>query len=159
MKIKRLLILFMVLGLVAGSVATAEAKRTRKPTRIERTIEGSYGALPEPVTGCNEELGSFACIVVGTRPGEAFFTAKATDAHGRPVFVRVVGNGGYKAIGSFCGETTRPISFDPGSSLEFRIEAMPNFWSNWGVDWLGPRDCLYRLKTFGTISVTLSNLP
>ena len=35
---KRFLILSMVLGLIAGSEATAEAKGTKRPTRVERTV-------------------------------------------------------------------------------------------------------------------------
>ena len=150
---KRFLILFMVVGLISGSIATAEAKR-KKASRVERTVEGNYGALPEPLTGCNADTGSLACMVVDARPTERFFTAKVNDAHGQPVFVQVVG--GVNA--TFCGETTRPISFDPGSTLEFRIEPMPYFFSNWGTGWVGPLDCPYRIKTTGTITVTLSNL-
>src|SRR5688572_27216627 len=86
---KRFLILYMVLGLLAGSVATADAKRTRKPTRVERTIEENYGPYPAPVTGCNEPLGGWACVVVPTGTNESFFTAKVMDAHGLPVFVEV----------------------------------------------------------------------
>ena len=152
---KRYLILSMVLGLLAGSVASAEAKRTSKPTRVERTVEGSYSPTSTPFTTCSDPGGSLACFVVSARSTEAFFTAKVTDAHGQPVFVQV--NGGHRA--TFCGETTRPISFEPGSSLEFRIEPITYFWSNWGTGWVGPIDCPYRLRTTGTISVTLSNLP
>jgi hypothetical protein len=53
---KRLLILFMVFGLVAGSVATAEAKK-KKRTRVERTVRGSYGPFVPQVTGCNSVTG------------------------------------------------------------------------------------------------------
>ena len=152
---KRFLIMFMVVGLVAGSVATAEAKGTKRPTRVERTVEGSYGPYSSLVTGCNDPDGSLACFVVNTRSTEAFFTAKVTDAHGQPVFVHV-SNGGNGA--TFCGETTRPVSFDPGSRLYFRTDPMTNFWSDSGLG-VGPLDCPYRLKTTGTISVTLSNQP
>ncbi len=154
---KRFLILFMILGLLAGSVTTAGATK-KTPKRVERTIEGNYGAVPEPFTGCNADRGSFACVAVDVRPTEAFFTAKVKDAHGQPVWVQVVAGGGGK-IGTFCGETTHPISFRPGSSLEFLIEPMPYFWSHWGLDWAGPLNCPYRLKTSGSISVTLSNRP
>lgn len=149
---KRFLIMFMVLGLLAGSVATAEAKK-KKSSPVERTIEERYGVVPYPLTEC--ERGSLTCMAVEARPTEAFFTAKVTDAHGQPVFVQV--NGG--AEGTFCGETTRPMSFEPGSRLEFLIEPMLYFWSNWGLDWVGPLDCPYRASSTGTISVTLSNLP
>lgn len=154
---KRSLILFMVLGLVAGSVATAEAKRTRKPARAERTIEGNYGPLPDPMPGCEANSDSFACTWVDARSTEGFFTAKVTDTHGLPVFVQVVANG--RNLGTFCGETTRPMSFDPGTRLDFRIEPMPYFWSHWGIGWVGPIGCPYRASTSGTLSVTLSNLP
>lgn len=50
---KRFVIMFMVLGLVAGSVATVEAKGKKRDIRIERTVEGSYGPYPAPITGCN----------------------------------------------------------------------------------------------------------
>ena len=149
---KRSLILFMILGLVAGSMVTAEAKGRE---RVERTVKGSYAPTSTPFTACSDPGGSLACFVVRVRSAEAFFTAKVTDAHGQPVFVQV--NGGYR--GTFCGETARPISVEPGSILEFRIEPMTYFWSNWGTGWVGPLDCPYRIKTTGTISVTLSNLP
>ena len=151
---KRFLILFMVVGLIAGSVATAEAGE-KKPARAERTVEGSYGPSSTPFTTCDDPGGSLACVVVPTRSTEAFFTAKVTDALGQPVFVQV--NNAH--VGTFCGETTRPISFEPGTTLEFRIEPITYFWSNWGTGWVGSLSCPYRLKTTGTISVTLSNHP
>ena len=153
---KRLLVVVLIIGLYAGSMATAEAKR-KKARRVERTVEGTYGAVPEAFTGCNADRGSFACVVVDARPREAFFTAKVTDAHGQPVFVQVVDGGG-GTIGTFCGETTRPVPFDSASRLEFLIEPAPHFFSHWGVNWLGPLDCPYRVKTSGSINVTLSNL-
>ena len=152
---KRFLILVLVLGLIAGSVSTAAA--SKKTKRVERTVEGNYGVVPEPTTGCNADRGSFACVVVDTRLREAFFSAKVTDAHGQPVFVQVVTPGGGR-VATFCGETTHPISFDAGSRLEFLIEPAPYFFSHWGVGWVGPLDCPYRMKTSGSISVTLSNL-
>ena len=146
---KRFLIMFMVLGLIAGSVATAEAaKKTKKPVRVERTVEGSYGPYPT-VAGCNEPLGTFACMTLPTRTSETFLTAKVTDVHGQPVFVEVRSDGHPVAI--FCGETREPISFSPGSTLTFYV----------GTNlWLISADCpANRVKTIGTISVTLSNLP
>lgn len=154
---KRFLLIVMIVGLVAGSVATAEAKRTKKATKAERTVEGSYGLLPDPLPGCESNTDLFACATVDARWTEGFFTAKVEDVHGLPVFVQVVANG--RNIGTFCGETTRPMSIEPGANLAFRIEPLPYFWSNWGVDWVGPLDCPYRVSTSGTISVTLSNLP
>src|SRR5688572_27708577 len=117
---KRSLILLMVLGLVAGTVATAEAaKKTKRPIRVERTVEGNYGAFPAPVTGCNSVWDKFYCLAVQTRTTESFFTAKVTDVHGKPVFVQVEAGG--SPLGTFCGETPRPIRFPGGSELRFYV--------------------------------------
>lgn len=146
---KRFLILFMALGLIAGSVATAEAKGKKRPTRVERTVEGNYGPYPAPVTGCNGVLHTFACLIVETRPTEAFFTAKVTDTHRQPVFVEVRSFPGGGVVATFCGETQKPIAITGGSSLEFYL----------GLNNGHPsQDCpTHRVKTTGTISVTLSN--
>lgn len=155
---KRFLILFMVLGLMAGSMATADARK-KKASRVERTVEANYDTSLEPWTECNARRGTFGCVVIETRSTEAFFTAKVTDdAHDQPVFVQVV-NGDGGRIATFCGETTEPVPFDAGSSVEFLIEPVPHFFSHWGAEWLGPLDCPYRIATTGTISVTLSNQP
>lgn len=136
----------LVLGLMAGTVGVAEA--TQRPTRLERTVERSYGSYPAPVTGCNSVLGSYACVIIPTRTSEAFFTAKVTDVHGQPVFVEVkAGNVSRR----FCGETTEAIRFKPGAELHFFV-ALPN----WGIQ----LDCpAHSIKTTGTISVTLANVP
>ena len=144
---KRILVMFMSLGLIAGSTTAADAK---KPARVERIIESRYEAYPTPVTGCNEPLGYWACLIVQTRANEAFFTAKVTDAHGQPVYV-VVGGAGRNV--SFCGETKEPVAIKPGSELSFHL----------GVTWhINPppvaADCpTSRVKTTGTIRVVLSN--
>jgi hypothetical protein len=143
--VKRILVMVVSLGLLVVSLGTAEAA---KPTRTERTVQGSYGPYPAPVTGCNSPLGPFACLIVHTRPTERFFTAEVTDTHGQPVYVEVSHTG--RAPVSFCGKTTRPIEIEPGSSLEFDIGL-----NRWGIT----PDCpAHRIKTTGTIRVTLSNL-
>jgi hypothetical protein len=156
MEMKRFLVLFMVVGLMAGAAATAEAKKKPKPKpepepiRLERTVEGSYGPYPAPATGCNEALGSWSCLTIPTSATEAFFTAKVTDAHGQPVFVEV-GSSYSGTIARFCGETSEPIRFHRGDELHFYV-ALPV----WGVQAVCPA---HSIKTTGTISVTLSNLP
>jgi hypothetical protein len=144
---KRFLLLFIALGVIAASMAVAEAKGNERK-RVERTVEAKYGPFPAPVTGCNEPLGSFACLFVQTRTSESYFTAKVTDAHGQPVFVEV--KGGTRA--RFCGETEEPIRFQPGSSLEFHL-ALENWPGDVGLDC--PAN---RIKTTGKIRITLSNL-
>jgi hypothetical protein len=150
---KRSLIVFMVVGLVAGSVMTAEAKGNKRPTRVERTVEGSYGPYPSPVTGCNEPLGTFSCMVVATRWTESFYTAKVTDTHGQPVLFSVWSDYG-DGEGVFCGETPEPIAFSPHAQLHFHV-AEPT-WITSGHALECPAN---RIKTTGTISVTLSNRP
>ena len=140
---------------MAGAVATAEAKKKPKPkpkpvpVRVERTVEGGYGSYPAPVTGCNSPLGPFSCLTIQTHSFERYFTAKATDAHGLPVFVEVDSPSG--TIARFCGETKEPIRFSPNTRLRFHV-AVPD----WGVQMDCPQ---HSVKTTGTISVTISNLP
>lgn len=143
---KRFLIVFMILGLTVGSLATAEAKKIK---RVERTVEGSYGPYPAPVTGCNSALEEWTCMTIHTGWSENFFTAKVNDAHGQPVFVEVYA--GDAVVARFCGETAEPVPFQPGSSLRFYVAL--NLW-------LVSLDCpAHRIKTTGTITVTLSNVP
>lgn len=147
---KRILIVCMVLGLLIGTVASAEARAQRK--RVERTVEASYGPYPAPVLGCSDPLGPWACIEIATGSNDAFLTAKVTDAHGQPVFVQVT-NGGGGTVATFCGETSKPIALDPGAGLRIYL-SIPL----WPLEL--HLDCpAHRIKTTGTISLTLSNLP
>lgn len=156
---KRSLIVLMVLGLLAGSVATAEAKNP--PKRVERTVEGIYDTQFVPfgglVTHTCANTDAKGCVVIDTRGDEAYFTARAVDAHGQPVLVTVtdIGNkwGPTRTYGTFCGETEEPIVFDRGEGLKF----WAGYWdpylpTNWA-------SCPPGFGTTGTISVTLSNLP
>ena len=149
--VKRFSIMFLILGLILGSVATAEAKQKQKRNRVERTVKGSYGVYPAPITGCSGVLSAWACLRVSTRPAERFFTAKVSDAHGQPVFVEVRSGGARVAV--FCGETSKPIAIKRGSVLEFHVAL-----ENWPGH-VGPDCPANRIKTTGTIRVTLSNLP
>ena len=158
---KRLVMSFMVLGLVMGAVATAEAKRTN-PKRVERTVEDSYyGAqLLYQYRSCPLSGGA-GCVVLETRGDEASLTATATDAHDLPVSVWVVDaserqlelDGANRVYGRFCGRTSKPISFEPGATLEFWIGG--EWWPTW---WIVPElpECFPGVATTGTISVTLS---
>ena len=153
---KRISILLMVLGLVAGSMATAQAK---SPTASgpKRTVVKPYGPYPSPVTGCNEVMGPWACAVIPTRDSEGLFTAKLTDAHGLPVYFDVAAfseYGGSEDLGTFCGETTKPIRFQPGSDLVFHV-GLPG-WPETNTATACPGN---NIKTTGTISVTLSRDP
>ena len=155
---KRFLMLSMILGLIAGFVATAEAKNGQKPTRTERTVEGSYATQFVPFNVYCYQQAGVGCVEIETRKDEAFLTAKAVDAHGQPVLVQVWGWGDEPQhsddYGSFCGETDEPIAFDRGADVYLVV----------GYDGsgdLGPSmsKCRPGIGTTGTVSVTLSNLP
>lgn len=142
---KRIVIMLVSLGLLVVSLGTAEAGTSK---RVERTIQGSYGVYPTPVTGCHSVHGPWACLIVETRTAERFFTANVLDAHGQPVLVNVYSQGGHLA--SFCGKTSRPIAVTPGSTLEFDIGQ--------GRAPFTPLPCPeHMIKTTGTITVKLSN--
>ena len=146
---KRILIMFMILGLIAGSVASAQAKGKR-PGRVERTVEKSYECSPAvfpPVCSGQYRLH------VETRASESFFTAKVSDAHGQPLYVDVseTYSGKGRLVGSFCGQTSEPLRFHPGAELTFTIDI-------WAA--APPMSCpTARFATNGTTTVTLSNLP
>ena len=152
---KRLMIFSIVLAVMAGSVATVEAKNGEKPTRVERTVEGSYATQFVPFNVYCYERGGVGCVEIKTRKHEAFLTAKAVDAHGQPVLVQVWGWGDGPVhtndYGSFCGETDEPIAFDRGADVYLVV----------GYDGGGApmSECRPGIGTTGTVSVTLSNLP
>ncbi|HEX2239547.1 MAG TPA: hypothetical protein VHJ82_00165, partial [Actinomycetota bacterium] len=86
---------------------------------------------------------------------ESYVTASVTDAHGQPVYVSVSANtdgnvGDDETYGFFCGETTQPLVFPPGTELHFWIglQADPNVTS-----------CQPGAATNGTVTATFSNLP
>lgn len=118
------------------------------PAKVQRTVVGSYGAYPAPVTGCNSALGPWACMIVRTQPTERYFSVEVTDAHGQPVYFTVMGNG---FIAEFCGKTKAPIEFTHGRDLEIEVGV-----SRWVVQTKCPASSV---KTTGTIKVTLSNEP
>ena len=144
---RRILIMFMAMAMAMTLCAVATAEAT-EPERSERTVEGRYGPNPSPVTGCNEVLGTWACMIVSTRPAERFFSAKVTDTHGLPVYFSVFSPGsGFRA--GFCGETKTPVPFPEGHTLEIEVGV-----SRWVAQVACPASSV---KTAGTIRVTLSD--
>ena len=99
-------------------MSNASAAKSR--IRAERTVHGSYGPYSAPVSDGNEVPGKFPCLVVPTHSTEGFFTATAADGDGRPVFVEVTTTGS-AVFARFCGETAKPIAFDPGAELRFHV--------------------------------------
>lgn len=142
---KRLVVMLITMAMTVSAVTAAEAKQ---PQRTQRTVQGSYGPYPAPVTGCNEVLGSWACMIVKTRPAERFITVKVTDTHGLPVYFSIFSPAtGFRA--EFCGETKKPVALGHSRHLEIEV----------GVSrWVAQSGCPARsVKTAGTIRVTLSN--
>jgi hypothetical protein len=139
---KRLLIMFITTAMILGVTANAEATQQQ---RSWRTVQGAYKPLPSPVTGCNEVLGSWACMIVRTLPTERFVAVKVRDAHGLPVYFSLFIPGtGFRG---FCGETKEPVAFTTSRDLEIEV----------GVSrWVAQTDCpASSVKTAGTITVTL----
>lgn len=144
---KRLLSVFMVLGVLAGSAGAATADG--EPARQGRTVVASYsGPFVYFASWCNPGSGGLGCVSIATGAGERFLIAKVTDTHGQPVSVRVAANtendtlGDEITFGRFCGETTSHISFDPGAELEFYV-GVPD------------ESCAPGTATTGIVSVTL----
>ena len=145
--VKRLLIMIITMAVTIGTVTNAAATTARS----ERTLYGSYGPNPSPVTGCNEVLGSWACMIVRTQPTERYVAVKVTDTHGLPVYFSVfIPSTGFWV--DACGEIKAPIAFgNGGPNLEIEV----------GVSrWVAQTKCpASSVKTTGTIKVTLSDQP
>ena len=142
---RRLFTAAVALGLVVGVVGSVEAKPT---ARSERTIYGSYGPYPAPVTGCNEPLGPWACMIVQAHPSEQFVTVRVTDAHGLPVYFSVL-NPGTGFFAGFCGDTGLPLPLDEIRYMEIEVGVSRG---------VAQTDCpASSVKTTGTIQVTLTN--
>lgn len=150
---KRLMSLILISALTVGVTATAHAERT-VAKRVERTVEGSYGSPFMPFSGGCPQSGG--CVPISTRARESYFTAKVTDAHALPVFVQVWAETDGDIVmdelfGTFCGETTKPIRFRPGTELYF--------WVGYTFSRADYGSCPGGIiATSGTVSVTLSNL-
>ena len=146
---KRLCILVTVLGLglASGPAATAKAE----PSRVERTIQRTYGPLPAAVSGgCPTALAPATCLTIWLRSTDAFFTADVKDAHGLPVNVRVYHRG--RHVDSSCGRTSRPVEIDQTTRGQLTLWLDPT-----GTDLLTcPQGSVI---TSGTIRVTVSNRP
>ena len=151
---KKTLTVVLMMALVAGSFAAAPAEAAKKKKRTEREAQGTYIAPATLVGNCTQTDG-VGCMTIQTGGTESFLTATVTDMHGQPVSIAVDadldGDGTTETnYGSFCGETTEPIQFDPGAALVF---------------WVGRADvaavdgCAPGIATQGTLDVVFSNMP
>ena len=153
---KRSITVLLVLGLIfsAFAVVPAQAKKKKKPVKVERTAQGTYAAPATLVGNCTQTDG-VGCMTIASGTNESYITAKVTDQHGQPVSIAVDadldGDGTTETnYGSFCGETTEPIQIDAGAAIVF---------------WVGRADvaavdgCAPGIATQGTLDVTFSNMP
>ena len=152
---KRTLVAVVVVGLLGGSlVAPVEAKRKRKPQRIERIAEGTYDvpALGVPGVVGSAALGGAVEFPLG--PGESFVNIEITDGGGQPVTATLsqdtdTSTPTWEIFATICGKTEEPLAIAPGVALRVSVYTTP------GPDQpacTGP-------ATSGTIKATLSNLP
>lgn len=153
---KRSLILLLAIGLLLGSIATAEAGRKKKPKRVERVVEVTYGA---PAIGVGA-LGVGACLgatnscgLVPTGPDDLFMKVEVTDASGTTTQIDLgqdtdeAALGTETDLGTVCGASTEPIAVQAVGSP---ITTFP--WAVGGPDCPG-------VGTTGTIKFTFSNMP
>lgn len=157
---RRIIAMFLVLGLVFGAVATAEAakKKKKKPKKVSRTVEAEYqlpGFGTASVTvGCSPALGSCGNFAIG--PDENFAKITLADTTGTPVAFSVgqdtepgdPTNTIETNHGTFCGTTgDDPLPILGG------VEMTVFIWA-WG-DILCPTG----FGTTGTVTAEFSNLP
>lgn len=148
---KKSLATLISIGLIFGAFAAqpAEAKKKRKPKRVERVVEFNYTC---PCPGILQ-LGSLTAD--GTNIGggsvspgaEVYLTAVSEDSSGMPVSVNFnqIGASGFnESRGTMCGETEEPIALTPGADVNIFIDGF---------------DPTCGLAAGGTLTITLSNLP
>jgi hypothetical protein len=158
---KRSLAVLLVLGLAASfAVAPAQAKKKKKPVRVERVVEATYQApgLGATVAGAGGGICPFAdpttqtCIEFPLQLGEKYVKVEITDATGGSVAGSVSqgdtdGDGVGNLYGQFCNAHPEPIKME-SSSAPLRVSFYPG----------GDPSCV-STPTTGTIKVTFSNMP
>jgi hypothetical protein len=148
---KKSLATLISIGLIFGAFAAqpAEAKKKRKPKRVERVVEFNY-TCPCPgflqlgtLTADGTNIGGG-----GVAPGaEVYLTAVSEDASGMPVSVsfQQIGDSGLnEPKGEMCGETAEPIALTPGAQVNIFVDGL---------------DPTCGVGAGGTLTITLSNLP
>ena len=156
---KRILIVALITGLVgAGLTAVpAQAKKKKKPVRVERVVEIDYSCPCgiNPVLGfkldtfTGENIGGSTIPITGD---DLYFTGVAEDAAGQNVYVEFSqdtnGDGLNDTVGSFCGETPEPQEVSQAEA-ELRM-------------FIYSGTCADNSPAFasqGTITLTFSNMP
>jgi hypothetical protein len=151
---KKTIAILATAGLLAASFAgPADAKRKRKPKRIEREAESSYDTPaighPDVIVGCS---GSTGCATFTVGPKERYATFEITDSLGTPVYA--VGGQDLDEDGfadtrfTFCGNTEEPVEIEPSVNVNIFISAGP-----------GMNPPCTGAASSGTVMGTFSNLP
>lgn len=125
---KRVIVLFLVLGMIAGSITVAEAgkkKKKKRPAKVERTVEFEYACPCFGLFQLGGLMGGDPNLGGGvTAIGDEFFMkGEVKDATGLPLNVSFQqdtdGDGFNNPVAQFCGSTEEPLPINPG--LEARI--------------------------------------
>lgn len=146
---RRSLVLMVVLGLVVGGIATAEAKKKRKPKRVERTLEYNYD---QPSVGAPGAGGVTLNPAIATGPDDLFVRIETTDDVSPSPSVRFSwdtnGDGQNDTGVTICGgKTEEPVALPGSVELGVFTYILP-----------GPA-CPTGFSTTGTITLTFSNMP
>lgn len=149
---KRVLVLFLILGMVAGGLTTAEAakkKRKKKPKRVERVLEYRY---EQPSVGATGAGGVTLNPAVATGADETYISVEQTDDVSPVPNVRFSwdtdGDGTRDTGVNICGgKTEEPVELPGG--VELGVFTYPT----------GGAACPGTFNTTGTIKITFSNMP
>jgi hypothetical protein len=154
---RKLVVSFVLVGLMAGAlVAPAEAgkKKPRKPKRIERLAEGTYANPAVGVPGVAGSAAAGGAVEFPLTSDEAFVSIDITDDGGQPVIATLSqdtdpSTPAWEIFATICGKTEAPLDIAPGITVRVSVYTMP------GPDQptcKGPASA-------GTIKATFSNLP
>lgn len=152
---KKLIATCLTLGLLAGALAMpADAKKKRKPKRVERVAEGTYDNPAIGIPGVAGTSSAGGAVEFGLASNEAFINVEITDDAGRPVMATMSQDSDpsdttWEIFATFCGTTDGPVDVVPGLAVRVSVYTIS------GPDHptcVGP-------ATSGTIKATLSNLP
>ena len=145
---KRLMVTFLVLGLVFASVATAEAAKKKKPKKpYVRVVEGTYDNPAPGIGGIVTLNGAGGTLDVPTGAKEYYMSVEVIDGSGQNTYFGIAEGGSIVAGG--CGKTAEPMSITPGGAYNITVTMGPG---------LEAPDCV-GVATTGTIKVTLTSVP
>lgn len=146
---KRIIVLALTAGLIVGGLSTADAKKKKKPKRVERTMEYTYD---QPSIGSPGVTGVTLNPAIATGPDDLYVMVEQTDAVSPSPSVRFSwdtdGDGTNDTGITICGgKTDEPVALPGSVELGVFTYILP-----------GP-DCPTGFSTTGSITLTFSNMP